>query len=40
MLKKFSIENFKGFEDKIISNIGFQSNDGFNFEIIDIGKVV
>ena len=39
MLKKFSIENFKGFKDKMILDIGSPSNYGFNSEIIDNGCI-
>lgn len=35
MLKKFSVENFKGFKDKITLDIGSPSNYGFNTEMID-----
>ena len=34
MLKKFSVENFKGFQDKITFDIGSPSNYNFNSEII------
>jgi len=39
MLKKFSVENFKGFRDKITFNIGSPSNYTFNSEIIENGCV-
>ena len=39
MLKKFSVENFKGFKDKITLNIGSPSNYSFNSEIIENGCV-
>ena len=39
MLKKFSVENFKGFKDKITFDIGTPSNYGFNSEIIENGCV-
>lgn len=39
MLKKFSVENFKGFKDKIIFDIGSPSNYSFNSEIIENGCV-
>ena len=39
MLKKFSVENFKGFKDKITFNIGSPSNYSFNSEIIEHGCV-
>ena len=39
MLKKFSVENFKGFKDKITFDIGSPSNYSFNSEIIDNGCV-
>lgn len=35
MLKKFSVENFKGFKDKITFDIGSPSNYNFNSEIIN-----
>ena len=35
MLKKFSVENFKGFKDKITFDIGLPSNYSFNSEIIE-----
>ena len=34
MLKKFSVENFKGFKDKITLDIGSPSNYGFHPEVI------
>ena len=37
MLKKFSVENFKGFQNKITFDIGSPSNYNFNSEIIKIG---
>ena len=39
MLKRFSVENFKGFKDKITFDIGSPSNYGFNSEIIENGCV-
>ncbi|MCI6017524.1 MAG: ATP-binding protein [Clostridiales bacterium] len=39
MLKKFSVENFKGFKDKIILDIGSPSNYSFNPGIIENGCV-
>ena len=39
MLKKFSVENFKGFEDKITFDIGTPSNYNFNSEAIGNGCV-
>lgn len=39
MLKKFSVENFKGFRDKITFDIGSPSNYNFNSEIIENGCV-
>ena len=39
MLKKFSVENFKGFQDKITLDIGSPSNYSFNSEIIENGCV-
>ena len=39
MLKKFSVENFKGFKDKITLDIGTPSNYSFNFEIIENGCI-
>lgn len=39
MLKKFCVENFKGFQDKIIFDIGSPSNYGFNSDIIENGCV-
>lgn len=39
MLKKFSVENFKGFRDKITFDIGSPSNYSFNSEIIQNGCV-
>ncbi len=39
MLKKFSVENFKGFRDKITFDIGSPSNYNFNSEIIQNGCV-
>ena len=39
MLKKFSVENFKGFKDKLAFDIGYPSNYGFNSEIIENGCV-
>ena len=34
MLKKFSVENFKGFKDKITLDIGNSSNYGFHPEVV------
>ena len=39
MLKKFSVENFKGFQDKITFDIGSPSNYSFNSEIVENGCV-
>lgn len=39
MLKKFSVENFKGFKNKITFDIGLPSNYNFNSEIIENGCV-
>lgn len=39
MLKKFSVENFKGFKDKITLNIGSPCNYSFNSEIVENGCV-
>lgn len=39
MLKKFSVENFKGFQDKITFDIGLPNNYNFNSEIIENGYV-
>ena len=39
MLKKFSVENFKGFKDKITFDLGSPSNYSFNSEIIGNGCV-
>ena len=39
MLKKFSVENFKGFKDRITFDIGAPSNYSFNSEIIENGCV-
>ena len=39
MLRKFSVENFKGFRDKITLDIGSPSNYSFNSEIIENGCV-
>ncbi len=39
MLKKFSVENFKGFQNKITFDIGSPSNYSFNSEIIENGCV-
>jgi len=39
MLKKFSVENFKGFKEKITFDIGTPSNYSFNSEIINAGCV-
>lgn len=39
MLKRFSVENFKGFKDKITFDIGSPSNYGFHSEIIEGGCI-
>ena len=39
MLKRFNVENFKGFKDKITLDIGSPSNYSFNSEIIENGCV-
>lgn len=39
MLKKFSVENFKGFRDKITFDIGSPNNYNFNSDIIENGCV-
>jgi hypothetical protein len=39
MLKKFSVENFKGFKDKITFDIGSPSNYSFNSGIVENGCV-
>lgn len=39
VLKKFSVENFKGFKEKITFDIGSPSNYGFNSGIIENGCV-
>lgn len=39
MLKKFSVENFKGFKDKVTLDIGKPSNYSFNSEIIENGCI-
>ena len=39
MLKKISVENFKGFKDKITFNIGSPSNYGFQPEVIEGGCI-
>lgn len=39
MLKRFSVENFKGFKDKITFDIGSPSNYGFHSEIIERGCI-
>lgn len=39
MLKRFSVENFKGFQDKITFDIGLPCNYSFNSEIIENGCV-
>lgn len=39
MLKRFSVENFKGFKDKVTFDIGSPSNYSFNSEIIENGCV-
>lgn len=39
MLKKFSVENFKGFRDKITFDIGSASNYGFHPEIVENGCI-
>ena len=37
MLKKFSVENFKGFKDKITFDIGSPGDYNFNSELIENG---
>ena len=39
MLKKFSVENFKGFKEKITLDIGSPNNYNFNSELIEKGCV-
>lgn len=39
MLEKFSVENFKGFKDKLTFDIGSPNNYSFNSEIIENGCV-
>ena len=39
MLKKFSVENFKGFKDRITFDIGSPSNYSFNSQIVENGCV-
>lgn len=39
MLKKFSVENFKGFRDKLVFDIGSPNNYSFNSNIIENGCV-
>ena len=39
VLKKFSVENFKGFKDKITFDIGSPSNYSFHSEIVENGCV-
>lgn len=39
VLKKFSVENFKGFKDKIIFDIGSPSNYSFHSEIVENGCI-
>lgn len=39
MLKKFSVENFKCFQDKITLDIGSPNNYSFNSEIIENGCI-
>lgn len=39
MLKKFSVENFKGFKDKIILDIGSPNNYNFNSDVTQAGCV-
>lgn len=39
MLQKFSVENFKGFKEKITLDIGSQNNYNFNSELIEKGCV-
>ena len=39
MLRKFSVENFKGFQDKISFDIGKPNNYNFNSEIIENGCI-
>lgn len=37
MLQKFSVENFKGFKEKITLDIGSPNNYNFNSELIEKG---
>lgn len=39
MLKKFSVENFKGFKDKITLDIGMPNNYSFNSDVIEDGCI-
>ncbi|MBU5479014.1 ATP-binding protein [Eubacterium sp. MSJ-13] len=39
MLRRFSVENFKGFEDKLVFDMGSPSNYSFNSDIIENGCV-
>ena len=39
MLQKFSVENFKGFKEKITLDIGSPNNYNFNSELIEKGCV-
>ena len=39
MLKRFSVENFKGFRDKITMDIGSPSNYGFHPEVLEDGCI-
>lgn len=39
MLKKFSVENFKGFREKLVFDVGSPNNYSFNSEIIDNGCI-
>ena len=39
MLKRMSVENFKGFKDKITFDIGSPSNYSFNSEIVENGCI-
>ena len=39
LLKKFSVENFKGFKDKIVLDIGSPSNYGFHPDVIEDGCI-
>ena len=39
MLKKFSVENFKGFRDKVTFDLGKSCNYNFNQEVISEGCI-